>query len=73
MSENKRCVANSNKLYRYFDRYRGYIKTVMNMHEIDKAIRSVIGERQFDKRIRDIWDRVLRRTKNIKSCSHSKI
>jgi hypothetical protein len=59
MSEAKICLAKSNNLYQYFDRYCGYMKTVMNQHEIDKAILSVIGERQFDKRIREIWDRVL--------------
>ena len=52
------CAAHS---YQYFDRYRSYMGKVMNQHEIDKAIRSVIGERQFDKRIRDIWDRVLQK------------
>ena len=49
-----------NNLYKYFDRYRGYIQTVMNKHEIYKAISGVVGERQFDKRIRKIWDRVLK-------------
>ena len=51
-------VGNSG-LYRYFDRNRGYIKTLMINHEIDKAILSVIGVRQFDKSIKKIWDRVL--------------
>ncbi|MCP4608766.1 MAG: hypothetical protein GY845_08635 [Planctomycetes bacterium] len=57
MPEDKTCAANSN-LYKYFDRYRSIIK-VMDMHKIDKALRSVIGVRQFDKSIRKIWDRVL--------------
>ena len=49
-----------NNLYKYFDRYRGYMQTVMNKHEIEKAIRNVIGERQFDKRISKIWDRIIK-------------
>jgi len=50
-----------NNLYKYFDRHRGQMRKLMDKHKIDKAIRSAIGERQFDKRIRAIWDRVLKR------------
>jgi len=60
MPEDKTCATNSN-LYKYFDRYRGHIRKVMDLHEIDKAIRGVIGERQFDKSIKKIWDRVLKK------------
>jgi hypothetical protein len=49
-----------NDLYKYFDSCRGCMQRVMNLHEIDKAICSVVGERQFDKHIRQIWDRVLK-------------
>jgi hypothetical protein len=60
MPEDETCTAHSNNLYKYSNRYRGYMGKVMNLHEIDKAIRSVIGVRQFDKRIRKIWDIVLK-------------
>ena len=49
-----------NKMYAYFDRYRGYIQRVMNLHEIEKAIIKVRGARHFDKRIRAIWQRLLK-------------
>jgi hypothetical protein len=57
LAEDKICATPS---YKYFDRYRSYMGKVMNQHEIDKAIRSVIGVRQFDKRIRKIWNGVLK-------------
>jgi hypothetical protein len=45
--------------YRYFNRYRSYSDIMLNHHEIEKAIRFAIGERDFDKKIQRIWQRVL--------------
>lgn len=50
-----------NDLYKYFNHRRGYLRRLMDEHEIDKAILRAIGVRQFDKSIRKIWDRVLKK------------
>ena len=43
----------------YFARYMTNTDRMLSQLEIDKAILQVIGERNFDKEIRKIWDRVL--------------
>jgi len=48
-------------LYKYFTRNRGYMRKLMDEHRIHKAILEAIGIRQFDDRIRAIWDRVLKK------------
>ena len=37
-----------------------YMKQVMAEHEIDKAIRDVVGPRDFDPKIRRIWERFIK-------------
>lgn len=43
----------------YFNRYYSYADRILNHHKIEKAIRHAIGVRDFDKRIKKIWERVL--------------
>lgn len=48
-----------NKPREYFVRYMTSTDRMLNQLEIDKAILQAIGERNFDKEIKKIWDRVL--------------
>jgi hypothetical protein len=45
----------------YFTRYMTSTDIMLNQHEIEKAILQVVGERNFDKEIKKIWDRVLKK------------
>ncbi len=44
----------------YFEKHRNCMTRIMNRHEIEKAIQEVRGERDFDKRIKKIWDRFIK-------------
>ena len=45
--------------YQYFNKYRSYSDIMLNHHEIEKAVRHAVGERDIDKNIQKIWNRVL--------------
>ena len=49
-----------------YQKCKPYIVRVMNLHEIDKAIRLVKGPRDFDPAIRRVWDRLLNSPAEIK-------
>jgi len=51
MVQNDRC--------QYFNQYRSYANVILDHHKIEKAIRYAAGPRDFDKRIKKIWGRVL--------------
>lgn len=53
-------MAETNNVRSCFNRHRKYADVILNHHEIDKAVQLVVGERSFDKKIRDIWWRVIR-------------
>ena len=53
-------MTKTNNLYHYFDRYRRYADIILNHHEIEKAICQVVGERNFDRKIRRIWENVIK-------------
>jgi hypothetical protein len=49
----------ANKPRDYFARYMTNADVMLNHHEIENAMHQVAGERNPDKEIRKIWDRVL--------------
>ena len=49
----------ANKPRDYFARYMTNTDVMLNQLEIEKAIHQVVGERNSDKEIKKIWDRVL--------------
>ena len=49
-----------NNLYRSLTQSQEYIVKQMNLHEIEKAIAKVKGDRSFDKQIKKIWDRFIK-------------